>query len=500
MARTLPLALTVAVLAASAWAADPQQGPFGPGDPVARDATRFDPRRPVGRELQTHVPDGFAVAAVGDLIISRPVSQSAARLPGFAAVLAILRQSDVALGNLETTIFEARSFGGSPYSWDGDWTNASVPAVAQDLKAMGFSMVARANNHSQDWGLEGMRQTSRWLDEAGLVHAGVGETHALARAPGYFESPAGRIALVSVASSFRPTSESLPATLTAPGRPGVSALHLTPSAQVPQPALVALAQIHCALEGRHCDGVPSEGELFGTRYERAETFSYEHSMDSRDLAEIYRSIRSAQENADFVIVSIHAHECSVGCEDDAAPRGPAHFLKELARGAIDSGADVFVVTGNHNLGPIEIYDSPARGPRPILYGLGNFFWSDVQELMPYDLFQANQELLAAAWKDPARATGYDLTAVLNKEYFAHPFTFQSVVAEVRFAENRLSELVLHPVEEGYGERLTESGIPRLVTDEARAREIFAQITEQTARFGLPELEVRYSHAKAVIRP
>ena len=81
-------------------------------------------------------------------------------------------------------------------------------------------------------------------------------------------------------------------------------------------------------------------------------------MDPGDLAEIYAAIRSAQLNADFVIAAIHSHECSIGCDDDNAPRGAANFLKELARGAIDSGADMFVTTGNHNLGPIEIYDSP----------------------------------------------------------------------------------------------------------------------------------------------
>ena len=53
---------------------------------------------------------------------------------------------------------------------------------------MGFSIVSRANNHALDWGIEGLHETSRWLDEAGIVHAGAGETRGLARAPQYFES------------------------------------------------------------------------------------------------------------------------------------------------------------------------------------------------------------------------------------------------------------------------------------------------------------------------
>jgi poly-gamma-glutamate synthesis protein (capsule biosynthesis protein) len=473
---------------------------FGPADPVVKDPSRLDPKRPIEKELQASVPDGFSTIAVGDLIISRPLSQYAEPMPGFGAVLDILRGSDVTFGNLETTIFDPRTFEGAPYSWDGDWTNASVPAVAGDLKAMGFDIVGRANNHSQDWGLDGMRETAEWLDEAGIAHAGVGDSHRMARAPAYFESPKGRIALVSFASTFRPTSESMPPAAAAPGRPGLSALHVKTTAQVPRSAVEALAKIQCSLHGTHCDDVPSEGSLFGTAYRQADRFSYEHTMDPDDLREIYGAIRSAQLNADFVIVAIHAHECSVGCDDENTPYGAANFLKELARGAIDSGADMFVATGNHNLGPIEIYDSPGRGKRPIFYGLGNFFWSDVQELLPADLFARNRELLRETWQDPNKATEYDLTAPLNKSFFAHAFTFQSVIAEVRFQDNQLSEVVLHPVELGYGDRLTTSGIPRLVTDEAAARAILGQIVAQTTRFGLPALELRYSGTRGTILP
>ena len=200
-----------------------------------------------------------------------------------------------------------------------------------------------------------------------------------------------------------------------------------------------------------------------------------------------------------MIVAIHAHECSTGCDDDDAPRGAAGFLKELARGAIDSGADMFVTSGNHNLGPMEIYDSPARGKRPIFYGLGNFFWSDVQELLPADLYARNRGLLERAWVHPQRATEYDLTAPLNAGYFDHAFTFQSVIAEVRFAANELSEVVLHPVELGYGERLSRSGIPRVVGSETEARAIVQQVIDQTAMFGLPALPLRYDGVRAVIR-
>src|ERR671921_229256 len=69
-----------------------------------------------------------------------------------------------------------------------------TPLVAKDLKTIGFDVMSRANNHATDWGLEGMRQTSRVLDEAGIVHAGVGEHRAAARAARFFDTEKGRVA------------------------------------------------------------------------------------------------------------------------------------------------------------------------------------------------------------------------------------------------------------------------------------------------------------------
>ena len=80
------MALALVVIAPAATAGDSR---FGPANPVVKDATGWI-KRPIGLELQLSVPDGFVVAAVGDLIISRPLSQYADRLPGFNAVIDIL--------------------------------------------------------------------------------------------------------------------------------------------------------------------------------------------------------------------------------------------------------------------------------------------------------------------------------------------------------------------------------------------------------------------------
>ncbi|MGH3190695.1 MAG: CapA family protein [Streptosporangiaceae bacterium] len=443
-------------------------------DPGARPEF-FDPHRPLARELTMGVTDAFTLAAVGDCVVSRPMS-GYLRDQGFASVMKLVTSAGVRYANLETVIFDINAFRGHPYSFDADWPLVSHPWVAEDLAALGFQVLSRANNHALDWGIEGMRETSRWLDAVGLVHAGTGERRGLARAPRYLEAPQGRIALVSFTSSYRPTSDALPDRGAAPGRPGVSALGVSPIELVPQALFDALK----ATPGAGVSGQPRPdvaprpaaprpgGDAkritrFGITFKAAPVRGTLFDLDLVDVAEILLNIRQGKENSDFVMAAIHAHQSDNGYQFGSAILQPAGFLAPLAKAAIDAGASAFITTGNHNIGPVEVYQG-----KPIVYGIGNFFWSDTQEPIPQDLYQAPDYRARAerAFEHPERMTDADLTALLNAEGgFANRFTFQSYIAMCRFSPGLhggmggLTDFRLYPITLRYGERLTWSGIP-----------------------------------------
>src|SRR3989454_12844833 len=134
---------------------------------LAQQPTQKPTTRDPERELATSVADGFTVTAVGDCIIARPVSQT----PGFSPVGKLIHDADVAFGNFEGTAIDLSRTPATPQAEFGGVWIIGTPAVAKDLKAIGFDVMSRANNHATDWGLEGMRQTSRALDEAGVVRA-----------------------------------------------------------------------------------------------------------------------------------------------------------------------------------------------------------------------------------------------------------------------------------------------------------------------------------------
>ena len=104
------------------------------------------------RELATNVADGFTVAAVGDCIIVRPVSQT----PGFGPVGKIVHDADVAFGNFEGTALDLNRTPAVPQAEFGGVWILGTPAVAKDLKSIGFDVMSRANNHVPDGGRAGL--------------------------------------------------------------------------------------------------------------------------------------------------------------------------------------------------------------------------------------------------------------------------------------------------------------------------------------------------------
>ena len=463
-------------------------------------ANLVDPRRPPGRELDTRIADGFTLAAVGDLITSRPLLPLLERDPGFAAVVKILREADITFGNFENTAFDPSGFPGFPHPGRDDWALVASPAVPADLKALGFDLVSRANNHALDWGLEGMRETTRLLEGAGLVHAGVGETRAEARAARYLETPAGRVGLISMASTFREYSDAMAPHGRAPGRPGLNALRTTRTTVVTPEMWRALRGADEALRkaGEGCEVSAREAEratrkaapsdeavFFDTRFRLGDRPGYTYTMNPLDLAEILQSIRQGKQHSDLLLATIHAHEKGLGCE------APGDFLRTLAHAAIDAGAAAFIGHGEHTLMPIEIYKG-----RPIFYSLANFFWSDLQEPLPAELYENNRALLDTAFGKDAQPTDADLSAVLNATSFDDARVFESVIAVTRYAAGRASEVRLYPVDLGYGEPLTRSGVPRLASPEL-ARAILERLRRISKPYGT---ELAIEGDVGVIRP
>jgi len=437
------------------------------------------PPRDPQRELATSVADGFTVASVGDCIMARPVSQTR----GFAPVAKLIHDADVAFGNFEGTALDASRLTAVPQAEFGGVWIIDSPLVPKDLKAIGFDVMSRANNHALDWGVEGMRNTSRLLDEAGIVHAGTGDHRAGARAARYFETEKGRVALISIASTFTPLSRSAPPAGQAPGRPGVNALRTTRFSLVTADELKALKKIRDE-QPQGSVRLPEkeaadEMDLFGVRYKVGDRRGFTYAMDPIDEREILKSVREAKQMSDFVIVTIHAHEPGNWSQE------PADFLPKLAHEVIDAGADEFIGHGPHQLRGIEVYAN-----KPIFYSLGDFiFQLDLLEPIASDLYEQYK-------MDPASATDAEFNAMWNALVFGGDVWYQSVVATTRFEKGKLAEIRLSPVDLSYTARGADRGVPKLA-DAAVAKTILERLQRLSQPFGT---RIGIEQGVGVIRP
>jgi poly-gamma-glutamate synthesis protein (capsule biosynthesis protein) len=425
------------------------------------------PQRDARRELAMSVADGFTLTTVGDLIFARPVAQTPDA--AFQSVVKLLQAGDVTFGNFEGTAIDIRHFQGYPAAEFGGVWIVGPPEVARDLKTMGFDMVSRANNHTTDWGLEGMRLTNEALDAAGIVHAGSGATRAAARAARYVDTPRGRVAIVSMASTFTPMSLAGDPVGEAPGRPGVSAVRVTRQVFVTADELERLRTIRAEQPAGAVTPNPNEPKdqvnLFGTVYRVGDKRGYTYTIDPTDEADILKAIRHAKMSADFVIATIHAHDPGNWSEE------PADFLPVLARKAIDAGADAWIGHGPHQLRGIEIYKG-----KPILYSLGNFiFQLDLLQPVAQDLYERFN-------KNPSTMTDAEFSTFWTDRTFPGPQYYQSVVAESRFAHGQLAEIRLHPVDIGFDKRAADRGVPRLAGPQV-AKDILERLQRLSQRFG-----------------
>lgn len=411
----------------------------------------------------TNVGDGFTMLAVGDLIVSRRLAEE--QHPGLTDIVKLIRQSDVAFGNLETNIFDIRTFaGGSPLSEYTGGAISSLLEVAPDLNSIGFNIVSRANNHTFDWGLEGMRETGRMLDRHGIVHAGVGENLAHAGAPRFLETPRGRAALVSFASTFTPWSRAGDPAGEAPGRPGLNSLRLKRNVVVRPDMLECVRRIREALPNPKLDIADvNAAVLAGVTFKSGDSVRYTYEPHSSDAARILRNVRQGKQFSDFVIATNHDHSPGNWSEE------PPDYARSFAYKLIDAGADAHVIHGPHRLRGIEIYKN-----RPIFYSLGNFIFDSLQTPLGADMF-------AAYGKDAMVDTEADLQGATIRD-FADPAFYESVVAISKFQQNQLVELLLYPVELGFSKRLANRGVPCLAPP-TQARNILERLQKLSRPFG-----------------
>lgn len=123
------------------------------------------------------LPDTITIAAVGDIMMGTnfPNKSYLPKDTGrylWNGVRQILQEADITFGNLEGTILNE---GGEQKECNNPklcFLFRSPEYLTANFKENGFDLMSLANNHANDFGAEGRRNTQRVMDSLGIAHAG----------------------------------------------------------------------------------------------------------------------------------------------------------------------------------------------------------------------------------------------------------------------------------------------------------------------------------------
>jgi poly-gamma-glutamate synthesis protein (capsule biosynthesis protein) len=340
--------------------------------------------------------DELTLAITGNSYIEHPISQY--RDEGFLKYIELLRDADATIANLECAIVEGDEW--PAYAGGMGWALSYLgapPFMVDELKFLGISALAAANNHSADFGEQGILSTIKHLRQAGLPFAGIGASLTEAAEPCYFTTAHGRVALISLAD-WGPR-EGMDVQCPWPfgymgsddgpwyrSRPGVNLLRYDAVYQVDREAMEQLRRISTSMDwersktsrrdGGGQAGLPLSGptprweqdsdqefHFMSRRFVEGDAFGFSTFPYPDDLERLLKSVRDARRSADVVVVALH---------DQIHGKKLPEYVQTAAYGCVDAGADVFLLNGGTARG-IEVYKGKA-----IIHGQQSFGFQNSQ--------------------------------------------------------------------------------------------------------------------------
>ncbi|MFC1476837.1 CapA family protein [candidate division KSB1 bacterium] len=403
--------------------------------------------------------DEISVFIAGDAIITQDWSHF--EEPEFLQLIDEIRVADVSIVNLEMLI---NDFQGYPQKASGGTWMSCKKEIADELVWAGFDMVGHANNHTFDFGSVGALETWKHVQNAGMVIAGSGKDLQTARAPGYFKSPQGTVALISNSSTYTDYGTAGRRRPDMQGRPGLNPLEL----RTETTATITQATAEKIQRLAEQEGIPrvsvSRGRLnfMGQRFTIGENNEYSTSrgLNPDDAEANLASIREAENNADIVVLSVHAHS-------------QGEWLVEFCHQAVDAGADIIFGHGPHRILGIEIYKG-----KPIFYSLGDFVFQNEQvDHLPSEYYE-QYGLGDDAKPEDAHNIRY------NNGTTGFPATrtaWEGIAATIDFKDGAVTDIRLFPVDMGFGKPVPIRGRPKYADSEL-GKYIIEYTMEQSLRY------------------
>lgn len=354
------------------------------------------------------------ILLVGDLVLDEPQPDTF-----FDLVRPVLQRADVVVGHVEV-----------PHTTRGVEASSDVPAPASDpahllaLGRAGVHVATLAGNHVFDAGPNGVEDTVAELRRQGIATAGAGLTLDEARQPAILERQGLRIGVLSY-NCVGPRDS-----WAAARKAGCAYVHVI---------------THYELDHASPGGPP-----------RIYTFAEPETLEAMQA-----DIEALAARVDVTIVALHK---GVG----HTPALVAMYERQVAKAAVDAGADIVVGHHAHITRGVEVY----RG-KPVFHGLGNFV--TVTRALSVE---ANASPARLAWARRRRELfGFEP----DPDYPTYPFHPEAKNAMIAACDVDATGVVRAGFVPCW---IQPSGAPVPLGDDQRGRAVAGYIEAITARAGL----------------
>jgi poly-gamma-glutamate capsule biosynthesis protein CapA/YwtB (metallophosphatase superfamily) len=428
----------------------------------------------------------FRLMLLGDVMPTRRLSVF--REERYLRLQEIVRSADAVFANLETAVH--RYLEGHQNISGGTYMTTE-PHLLEDLKWLGVNFVSTANNHAYDYGEEGIAATCRYLDAAGIVHAGSGRHLREARSPAYLDTARGRVALIAATATMPAHSIAGEQRPDASGRAGINPLRHSLTHIVDEQGFKELRRLGAALgydtagarrknlgdaKSRAAAGDSKTYMLGAMRFEQGNGFALRTAINERDAEANLRAVKEARRMADWVVVSLHCHELGgekiLSAEHRSEIDEMAEFVVDFAHRAIDAGADVFAAHGPQEPFGVELYRN-----RPIFYSLGStIFELETPQILAEEAY-TRYGLDGSAGPADFADTRYQNDTVGHP---ADPNYWKQMIAQCEFNAKKLARIDLYPLDLGFRKPRWQRGRP-ILADENLGKEIIEKVASLSAR-------------------
>ncbi len=418
------------------------------------------------------------ITATGDSILTQGYKEGG--YEGQKILQDFIARGDARFGNLEICITDWNAWG-STYC-GGLWMS-TTPDKLHQIVDYGFNFMGFANNHTMDYGPEGMKQTLENTAKFDISVTGAGENLGKASEPVYRDFEGGRVAFIALTSSLDDSARAGHGSQYVPGRPGVNPLRFSSHITVTKEhfdileKITQTTQVNGQRDFSRKNGfapalADNELDFAGTQVFLSENGKEETitKCNKEDLERTCKAIRDAKaQQADYVVVMIHTHQC-----DGWNVTHPAKFIQDFSHACIDAGADLIVGGGTHEFKPIEMYKG-----KPIFYSLGNFIFQlrGLLHIPEEHRYVHNTHGLSDMESIAAQFKGWEKGLWVQKE------CFWGIIPYFEYDDGKLTKVEMLPIDLGFEKGVQYKGLP-YAADENVAKQIFESLKKLSAPMGV----------------